>query len=84
MRALPGRFGNADPFGDGRSYEDGGVVREAESYGDASSAEIGAARPGDAAGGKGFLSALFDFGFTSFVTPKVIKVLYTLITIGTV
>ena len=73
-----GRFGNADPFGDGRSYG------EAESYGDASSAEIGAARPGDAAGGKGFLSALFDFGFTSFVTPKVIKVLYTLITIGTV
>ena len=40
--------------------------------------------PGDAADGKGFLSALFDFGFTSFVTPKVIKVLYTLITIGTV
>jgi hypothetical protein len=72
------RFGNADPFGDGRSYGD------AESYGDASSAEIGAARPGDAAGGKGFLVALFDFGFTSFVTPKVIKVLYTLITIGTV
>jgi hypothetical protein len=73
-----GRFGNADPFGDGRLYE------EAESYGDASSAEIGAARPGDAARSKGFLSALFDFGFASFVTPKVIKVLYTLITIGTV
>ena len=73
-----GRFGNADPFGDGRSYGD------AEPYGGASSAEIGAARPGDAAAGKGFLSALFDFGFTSFVTPKVIKVLYTLITIGTV
>jgi hypothetical protein len=71
-------FGNADPFGDARSYG------EAEPYGEASSAEIGAARPGDAAAGKGFLSALFDFGFTSFVTPKVIKVLYTLITIGTV
>ena len=40
--------------------------------------------PDAAAGGKGFLSALFDFGFTSFVTPKVIRVLYTLITIGTV
>ena len=89
-------FGNADPFGDGRSFGDGQSFREAESSGeaesfreaessgDASSAEIGAARPGDAAGGKGFLSALFDFGFTSFVTPKVIKVLYTLITIGTV
>jgi hypothetical protein len=30
---------------------------------------------------KGFLSALFDFGFTSFVTPKVVKVLYALIVI---
>jgi Domain of unknown function (DUF4282) len=30
---------------------------------------------------KGFLSALFDFGFTSFVTPKVVKVLYPLIMI---
>jgi Domain of unknown function (DUF4282) len=33
---------------------------------------------------KGFLGALFDFGFQSFVTPKVIKVLYVLIMIGTV
>jgi hypothetical protein len=32
----------------------------------------------------GFLGALFDFGFTSFVTPKVIKVLYALLMIGTV
>jgi hypothetical protein len=30
---------------------------------------------------KGFVSALFDFGFTTFVTPKVIKVLYILIMI---
>jgi hypothetical protein len=28
---------------------------------------------------KGFVGALFDFGFTSFVTPKVVKVLYPLI-----
>ena len=40
--------------------------------------------PDGDADGKGFLSALFDFGFTSFMTPKVIKVLYVLITIGTV
>jgi len=40
--------------------------------------------PRAAADSKGFLSALFDFGFTSFVTPRVIKVLYTLIVIGTV
>ncbi|HEY6297254.1 MAG TPA: DUF4282 domain-containing protein [Streptosporangiaceae bacterium] len=32
----------------------------------------------------GFLEALFDFGFTSFVTPKIIKVLYVLVTIGTI
>jgi hypothetical protein len=28
---------------------------------------------------KGFVGSLFDFGFTSFVTPKVVKVLYVLI-----
>jgi uncharacterized membrane protein len=33
---------------------------------------------------KGFLGSLFDFSFTSFVTPKIIKVLYILITIWTV
>jgi Domain of unknown function (DUF4282) len=32
----------------------------------------------------GFLGALFDFGFTSLVTPKIIKVLYVLVTIGTI
>jgi hypothetical protein len=30
---------------------------------------------------KGFFGALFDFGFNSFVTPKIIKVLYVLYTI---
>ena len=33
---------------------------------------------------RGFLGALFDFSFTSFVTPKIIKVLYVLITAWTV
>lgn len=33
---------------------------------------------------KGFFGALFDFSFTSFVTPKLVKVLYVLITIWTV
>jgi uncharacterized membrane protein len=33
---------------------------------------------------KGFLGSLFDFSFTSFVTPKIIKVLYVLITAWTV
>ena len=40
--------------------------------------------PREASDTRGFLGALFDFGFTSFVTPKVIKVLYMLIVIGTV
>ena len=33
---------------------------------------------------KGFLGALFDSGFQSFVTTEVAKVLYVLIMIGTV
>jgi hypothetical protein len=35
------------------------------------------ARP-SAPHGKGFIASLFDFGFTSFVTPRLIKVLYAL------
>ncbi len=34
-------------------------------------------------GEKGFLGSLFDFSFNSFVTPKIIKVLYVLFTIWT-
>jgi hypothetical protein len=33
---------------------------------------------------RGFLSALFDFSFTSFVTTRIIKVLYVLILVLTV
>lgn len=36
-----------------------------------------------AAGEKGFIGSLFDFSFTSLVTPKIIKVLYILFTIWT-
>jgi predicted neutral ceramidase superfamily lipid hydrolase len=42
------------------------------------------ATPDDVADSKGFLGALFDFGFQSFVTPKIVKMLYVLIMIGTV
>jgi Domain of unknown function (DUF4282) len=31
---------------------------------------------------KGFVGSLFDFGFTSFVTPKAVKVVYVLIMAG--
>src|SRR5580692_10656944 len=74
--------GSADPYGAGA----------ANAYG-AGMADAGTGRPGaepptgvrhQTAGSKGFLSSLFDFGFTSFVTPTVIKVLYVLIMIGTV
>lgn len=37
--------------------------------------------PDAAASAKGFLASLFDFGFTSFVTPKIVKVVYILITV---
>jgi hypothetical protein len=37
--------------------------------------------PGVASSSKGFLASLFDFGFNSFVTPKVVKVVYVLMTI---
>ncbi len=36
-------------------------------------------RQARAAGDKGFLGTLFDFSFTSFVTTRIIKVLYVLI-----
>jgi hypothetical protein len=49
----------------------------------------GSGQPGDArrlsaADSRGFLSALFDFSFTSFVTTRIIRVLYVLILILTV
>ena len=34
-------------------------------------------------GEKGFIGSLFDFSFDSFVTPKIIKVLYVLLTVWT-
>jgi hypothetical protein len=88
-------FGDADPFGP-RSGDpfgprttapfsavqaDAGTARpEAERP----AAGIGDLAPGQAADSRGFLGALFDFGFTSFVTPKILKVLYMLIVIGTI
>jgi Domain of unknown function (DUF4282) len=85
----------ADPFGS-RAADPFGPAPATAASGTAE-AEAGTARmeaeppvtirdpaPGPKADARGFLSALFDFGFTSFVTPKVIKVLYMLIVIGTV
>lgn len=36
---------------------------------------------GPADGGTGFLSALFDFSFTHFVTPQLVRIVYILVTI---
>jgi hypothetical protein len=88
-------FGDADPFGSRTADPFGPSTTAAFA---AVTADAGTARPeadrpvaatGDPAPGKaadaqGFLGALFDFGFTSFVMPKVIRVLYMLIVIGTV
>jgi uncharacterized protein DUF4282 len=41
------------------------------------------ANPAGPVSQRGFLGSLFDFGFTSFATPRVIKVLYVLITTTT-
>jgi len=88
-------FGDADPFGARKADPFGpdATAAFAAVPGDAGTARPETERPataiadpvaGEAADTRGFLGALFDFGFTSFVTPKVIKVLYMLIVIGTV
>jgi hypothetical protein len=88
-------FGDVDPFGARKAGPFGPDATAAFDPvpGDAGTARPDAERPATAitdpasraaADPRGFLGALFDFGFTSFVTPKVIKVLYMLIVIGTV
>ena len=74
--------GSADTYGAGTADPYGAGMTEA------GAAHLGAESPTtgvrhQTAGSKGFLGSLFDFGFTSFVTPTVIKVLYVLILIGT-
>jgi hypothetical protein len=88
-------FGDADPYGARKADPFGpdATAAFAAVPADAGTARPDAQRPAtaiadsaprEAADTRGFLGALFDFGFTSFVTPKVIKVLYMLIVIGTV
>jgi len=89
---LADPFGDADPFG-ARAADPFGPAPTAPFTAEAETARpeaeppvtaVGDPPPGEAADAQGFVGALFDFGFTSFVTPKVIKVLYMLIVIGTV
>ncbi len=77
----------ADPFGPAPTAAFGAVAAEAETArpeAEPPVTVIGDPSPRESADARGFLGALFDFGFTSFVTPKVIRVLYMLIVTGTV
>jgi len=90
-----GPFGDGDPFGPRAANPFGPTATAtfaavttdegaARADTERPEAATGDAPPGRTADARGFLGALFDFGFTSFVTPNVIKVLYMLIVIGTV
>jgi hypothetical protein len=74
----------ADPFGPASTAAFAAVPPEARPDTGRPAAATGGRGPDRGADAQGFLGALFDFGFTSFVTPKVIKVLYMLIVISTV
>jgi hypothetical protein len=84
--ADAGLFGEGGPFGPATAGGYGELAAEAATTpADGSpAASIADPAPREAVDARGFLSAVFDFGFTSFVTPKVIKALYVLIMIGTV
>jgi len=76
----------ADPFGPATATAFGPVAAEPETARPESGptvVTIGKPTRRETSDARGFLGALFDFGFTSFVTPKVIRVLYMLIVIGT-
>ena len=86
---APDPFGprTTDPFGPGTTAAFAAVTADpgtGRPDAERAAAPIADPAPGRAADARGFLGALFDFGFTSFVTPSVIKVLYMLIVIGTV
>jgi Domain of unknown function (DUF4282) len=85
--ADPFRARPTDPFGPATTTAFAAVPAEAGTArpeAEPPVTALGDQAPGGAADTRGFLGALFDFGFTSFVTPKVIKGLYMLIVIGTV
>jgi hypothetical protein len=65
-QAAPGQSGVGQAMPDPKSTPPAGI------------SSVGMSQAADA---RGFLSALFDFSFTSFVTTRIIKVLYVLILI---
>lgn len=81
--AYQGQGGAGYPGQGGADYQRQGAAGyqgQTTSY----PAQAGYSRPSSSqlSDSKGFLAALFDFGFTTFVTPKIVKVLYVLIMIG--
>jgi len=62
--------------GAGYAAQGGGYSTQGMEYPDQGAAAHG---PASHASAKGFVSSLFDFGFTSFVTPKIVKVVYGLV-----
>jgi Domain of unknown function (DUF4282) len=60
----------------------GGYPTQGMEYEQAAPAPSPASHASANASAKGFIGSLFDFGFTSFVTPKIVKVVYVLIMAG--
>jgi hypothetical protein len=67
--------------GEGLGQPDYGAAQGQSGYAAQGGMAYSAPPPGVAGSSKGFMASLFDFGFNSFVTPKVVKVVYVLITI---
>ncbi len=77
-------YGAGQPSGQpsyGAAQPSYGAGPAGQSAGQAGGRPAFATQQFSAAEPKGFLGALFDFSFTSFVTPKVVKVLYVLIVV---
>jgi Domain of unknown function (DUF4282) len=81
QEAYPGQ--GAAYAGQDGGYDQAGYANQGAGYSTQGMgyAEQGATThsPASHASAKGFVGSLFDFGFTSFVTPKVVKVVYVLI-----
>jgi hypothetical protein len=79
---VPSRKGDAvTDQGEGLGQPDYGAAQGQGGYAAQGGMAYSAPPPGVAGSSKGFMASLFDFGFNSFVTPKVVKVVYVLITI---
>ena len=77
----PGAEGYGQPAAGGYGQPPGGGYGQPPAEGYGQPAGQPGPRPQVSGSSASFLSALFDFSFSSFVTPKVIKVLYILIMI---